>query len=99
MPCPSQRRPKVGSSASGATTWTTWTSSSPAPTVSAVASTQRRHTNRLDERQQALDLQTGRLDRIEDTQRQMLDTQHQIIELLRDAKPTPGGASEPQEAD
>lgn len=42
-------------------------------TVSTIASAQRRHGNRLEEIQQALDLQSGRLDRIEDTQRQILD--------------------------
>ena len=41
--------------------------------VNTVSATQRRHTNRLDEIQQSLDLQTGRLDRIEDNQRQILD--------------------------
>jgi hypothetical protein len=41
--------------------------------VTTVSATQRRHTNRLEEIQQSLDLQTGRLDRIEDNQRQILD--------------------------
>jgi hypothetical protein len=42
-------------------------------TVTSVAATQRRHSTRLEEIQQALDLQGGRLERIEDTQRQILD--------------------------
>jgi hypothetical protein len=42
-------------------------------TVTSIAATQRRHSNRLEEVQQALDLQGGRLERIEDTQRQILD--------------------------
>lgn len=42
-------------------------------TVSTIAGTQRRHTGRFEEVQQALDLQSGRLDRIEETQRQILD--------------------------
>lgn len=41
--------------------------------VTTVSATQRRHGNRLEEIQQALDLQSGRLDRIEDTARQILD--------------------------
>jgi hypothetical protein len=41
--------------------------------VTKIAATQRRHGNRLGEIQQALDLQNGRLDRIEGTQRQILD--------------------------
>jgi len=42
-------------------------------TVTSIAATQRRHSNRFEEVQQALDLQGGRLERIEDTQRQILD--------------------------
>lgn len=42
-------------------------------TVTSIAGAQRRHGNRLEEIQQAMDLQSGRLDRIEDTQRQILD--------------------------
>lgn len=42
-------------------------------TVSSIAAVQRRHGNRLEEVQQALDLQNGRLERIEDTQRRILD--------------------------
>ncbi len=45
-------------------------------TVTTMAGVQRRHGLRLEEIQQALDLQNGRLDRIEDGQRQ-------ILELLR----------------
>ena len=48
--------------------------------VNAIASTQRRHSRQLEVIQQVLDLQNGhldlqgsRLDRIEDTQRQILD--------------------------
>lgn len=42
-------------------------------TVTGIAGTQRRHTGRFEEVQQALDLQSGRLERIEQTQRQILD--------------------------
>lgn len=42
-------------------------------TVTSMASTQRRHSTRLEEIQQSLDLQDARLERIEDTQRQILD--------------------------
>jgi hypothetical protein len=42
-------------------------------TLTTVASTQRRHGNRLEEIQNALDLQTGRLDRVEHTMREMLE--------------------------
>jgi len=42
-------------------------------TVTKMSGVQRRHGLRLEEIQQALDLQNGRLDRIEDTQRQILD--------------------------
>lgn len=45
-------------------------------TVNRIASAQRRQGSRLEGIQQAVDLQNGRLDRIEDTQRQ-------ILELLR----------------
>ncbi|MBP2371867.1 hypothetical protein [Pseudonocardia parietis] len=45
-------------------------------TVTSVAGIQRRHSTRLEEIQQALDLQNGRLERIEDIQRQ-------VLELLR----------------
>ena len=38
--------------------------------VSTISATQRRHTNRLEEVQQSLDLQSGRMDRVEDNQRQ-----------------------------
>ena len=38
--------------------------------VSSISATQRRHTNRLEEVQQSLDLQSGRMDRVEDNQRQ-----------------------------
>lgn len=69
--------------------------------VSTVSATQRRHTNRLEEVQQALDLQSGRMDRVEDNQRQqgerlgrvegglerIEETQQQILDLLR-ARPT-----------
>ena len=41
--------------------------------VNTIASTQGRHSSQLEEIQQALDLQNGRLDSIEDTQRQILD--------------------------
>jgi hypothetical protein len=41
--------------------------------VNTIASTQHQHSSQLEEIQQALDLQNGRLDRIEDTQRQILD--------------------------
>ncbi len=41
-------------------------------TVISVAATQRRHSTRFEEIQQSLDLQNGRLERIEDTQRQIL---------------------------
>ena len=41
--------------------------------VDTIASTQHQHSSQLEEIQQALDLQNGRLDRIEDTQRQILD--------------------------
>jgi len=41
--------------------------------VTKIAATQRRRGNRLEEIQQALDLQNGPLDCIEDTQRQILD--------------------------
>ena len=41
--------------------------------VSTISATQRRHTNRLEEIQQALDLQSGRMDRVEDNQRQQGD--------------------------
>ncbi len=41
-------------------------------TVTSVAATQRRHSTRFEEIQQSLDLQSGRLERIEDTQRQIL---------------------------
>jgi septal ring factor EnvC (AmiA/AmiB activator) len=40
------------------------------------------HNNRLDELQQTLDLHGGRLDRIEDNQRQMQDSQRQQFEHL-----------------
>jgi len=53
-------------------------------TVTLVAATQRRHSTRLEEIQQSVDLQNGRLERIEYTQRQILD-------LLR------GRPGEPQE--
>lgn len=39
-------------------------------TVGTIWSVQRRHGNRLEEIQQSLDLQSGRLDRMEDNQRQ-----------------------------
>lgn len=42
-------------------------------TVTSISATQRRHGNRLEEIQQTLDLQNGRLERIEGTQRQILD--------------------------
>jgi len=42
-------------------------------TVTSVAATQRRHSTRFEEIQQSLDLQNGRLERIEDTQRHILD--------------------------
>jgi len=42
-------------------------------TVSSISTTQRRHSTRLEEIQQSLDLQSGRLERIEDIQRQTLD--------------------------
>lgn len=65
--------------------------------VSTISATQRRHTNRLEEVQQSLDLQSGRMDRVEDNQRQqgerlgrvegrlerIEETQQQILELLR----------------
>ncbi len=54
-------------------------------TVTTVAATQRRHSTRLEEIQQSVDLQNGRLERIEDTQRQILD-------LLRRR---PGDSEEP----
>ena len=38
--------------------------------VSTISATQRRHSNRLEEVQQSLDLQSGRMDRVEDNQRQ-----------------------------
>jgi hypothetical protein len=41
--------------------------------VTKMSGVQRRQGLRLEEIQQALDLQNGRLDRIEDTQRQILD--------------------------
>jgi DNA repair ATPase RecN len=51
---------------------------------------QRRHGNRLEEIQQSLDLQSGRMDRLEDNQRQqsellggLAETQKQILDLLR----------------
>jgi len=53
-------------------------------TVTSTAATQRRHSSRLEEIQQSLDLQSGRLERIEGTQQQILD-------LLRGR---PGGVEE-----
>lgn len=41
--------------------------------VTTLSATQRRHGNRLEEIQQALDLQNGRLDRMEDSLRQILE--------------------------
>lgn len=41
--------------------------------ITTLSTTQRRHTNRLEEIQQSLDLHNGRLDRIDDTQRRGLD--------------------------
>jgi small-conductance mechanosensitive channel len=41
-----------------------------------------RHNNRLEELQQTLDLHSGRLDRIEDNQRRMADSQRQQFEHL-----------------
>ena len=38
--------------------------------VTTISATQRRHGNRLEEIQQSVDLQSGRLDRMEDNQRQ-----------------------------
>jgi chromosome segregation ATPase len=38
--------------------------------ITTISATQRRHGNRLEEIQQSLDLQSGRLNRMEDTQRQ-----------------------------
>jgi hypothetical protein len=48
-------------------------------TVSAVAMTQRRHGNRLDEIQSAVDLTVGRLDRLEQSHLR-LETSHQRLE-------------------
>lgn len=53
-------------------------------TVTKMAGMQRRHGLRLEEIQQALDLQNGRLDRVEDGQRQ-------ILELLRGRTGDAGG--------
>ena len=41
-----------------------------AKSVTIISATQRRHGNRLEELQQSLDLQSGRMDRLEDNQRQ-----------------------------
>jgi chromosome segregation ATPase len=41
-----------------------------AKSVTTISATQRRHGNRLEELQQSLDLQSGRMDRLEDNQRQ-----------------------------
>ena len=61
--------------------------------VSTIAATQRRHSSRLEEIQQALDLQNGRLDRLEELQQaldlqngrldRLEELQHQILDLLR----------------
>jgi len=56
-------------------------------TVSKIATTQRRHGNRLEEIQQSLDLTVGRLDRLEDTQRQQNAKLDAILEALRGKQP------------
>ncbi|MGH3623077.1 MAG: hypothetical protein ACRDQ5_14995 [Sciscionella sp.] len=55
-------------------------------TVTSIAGTQRRHGNRLEEIQQALDLTTGRLDRIEDTQRQQFDSLDARLDRIEDTQ-------------
>ena len=46
-------------------------------TVTTIAATQRRHGTRLEEIQQALDLTVGRLDRLEQAQHRIADTQQE----------------------
>ena len=62
-------------------------------TVTTIATTQRRHGTRLEEIQQALDLTVGRLDRWEQAQHRIEDTQQEqnakldaILAVLRSAQ-------------
>ncbi len=48
-----------------------------------ISATQRRHGNRLEEIQQSLDLQSGRLDRIEGVQQAQGERLDEILTLLR----------------
>ncbi len=51
--------------------------------VTKIAGTQQRHSTRLEEIQQALDLSVGRMDRIENTQRRQEDAQRRLEDAQR----------------